>query len=276
MIRLIGLITAFLLLSACTKLFFFPYKQFAGVPSQLGYDYEDVWLHTRDDIMLHAWLIKPKFDHIGTLFFLHGNAENISTHIHSVLWLVAQGYEVLALDYRGFGQSAGQPDIPEVFDDIDAGYEWLKKRSQGILSAKPTYLFAQSLGASLGIKYLADHAESREYFKAVILEAAFTRYGVIARKVAASHWISWLFQYPVEFLLSGDYDPIDAIDHLTPLPILLLHSRQDKVIPFSHGMQLFARAKYPKVFVEAQGPHIQAIRDSDTRNKILEFIQFYE
>ena len=52
------------------------------------------------------------------VLFLHGNAENISTHIGSVYWLPEQGYEVVLLDYRGYGRSEGVPQLGRMLDDV--------------------------------------------------------------------------------------------------------------------------------------------------------------
>jgi alpha-beta hydrolase superfamily lysophospholipase len=54
---------------------------------------------------------------------LHGNAQNISAHIHSVHWLPKQGYHVYLIDYRGYGDSTGKPT--GVIDDINTGFTWL-------------------------------------------------------------------------------------------------------------------------------------------------------
>lgn len=56
----------------------------------------------------------------ATVLFLHGNAENISTHFRSIAWMPAEGFNVLALDYRGYGASAGTPSLEGMQLDIDA------------------------------------------------------------------------------------------------------------------------------------------------------------
>ena len=118
------------MLSGCTRLFFFPMQQHVGVPSELGYAYQDVFFSNAEDgIRLHAWLIDPKPARRGVVYFLHGNAENISTHFRATVWLLESGYQVFALDYRGYGLSQGKPDVPEVFSDIEAGARWLEKVS---------------------------------------------------------------------------------------------------------------------------------------------------
>jgi len=178
-------------LSACTSLFFFPMQQHVTTPAALGFEYEDVWLESSDSTQLHGWLITPEQQIIGTVYFLHGNAENVSTHFRAILWLVNAGYQVFALDYRGYGLSQGKPDVPEVFEDIAAGAQWIYQHHNGNTENKdkPIVLFGQSLGASLALKFAQLHDNFNEQFDALITEAAFSRYGHIARHVADQQWI---------------------------------------------------------------------------------------
>lgn len=266
------LILSALVLSGCTKLFFYPYKTLVGTPANLGFNYSDVWLTTEDATSLHAWLIPPEEKPRGLVLFLHGNAENISTHIRSALWLVVQGYTVLALDYRGFGMSQGTPNLPQVFDDINTAFKWLLKYKTEHVPEAPLYVFGQSLGASLSIKYLDLYPGARSEVSGLIAEAAFTRYGSIAKHVAAGSWVTWAFQFPVQWIMPRRYDPLDSMARLEPLPILLVHSKQDEIIPFAHAQQLFEKAGVGVEFLEADGPHIHGIRSPATRLSMLGFL----
>lgn len=86
------------LLTACSGMFFYPQERLRLTPDILGIQYRDVFLTTRDDIRVHAWHLLPPSVPKGVILVLHGNAENISTHIHSVAWLAESGYELLLLD----------------------------------------------------------------------------------------------------------------------------------------------------------------------------------
>ncbi len=240
----------------------------------MGYEFDDVFLHASDGTRLHAWWIKPNGDSRGIVYFLHGNAQNISTHYHSVLWLVDAGYQVLAIDYRGFGLSDGQPDVPDVFDDIHAGVQWLKPMAMnGGGPSLPVILYGQSLGASLAIKYLDLYNEEVQYFDGLIAESGFARYGSMARHVANGHWLTWLFQYPADWVMNGDYDAVDAIAQLASLPVLLVHSEEDAIVPFHNVEQLFGQAHQPKTLVRIQGPHIGSSRSDLAKAEMLKFIQ---
>jgi len=250
-------------------------QQHVTVPSELGYDYQDVFLRAADGTRLHAWVINPIGPPIGTILFLHGNAENISTHFRATLWLIDQGYRLFALDYRGYGLSEGKPDLPEVYADIGAAAVWIndRYRSEAPSAIHPVYLLGQSLGASLAIKYAALDKDFNQHFDAIIVEAAFARFGTIARHVASNHWLTWSAQYPAQWLIGRHYDPLDAIRTLEATPLLLIHSEQDQIIPFRFGEALYKAANEPKRFVKTQGPHIRAFAQADVREAVISFLQ---
>lgn len=263
-------------LSACTRWFFYPNQQLYSLPSDHGFLFEDVWLEAGDGTQLHAWHVYPESDVRGVVYYLHGNAQNISAHINSVLWLVDAGYRILGLDYRGYGKSAGTPDLPEVFDDIHAGTQWIESSVSQAGEPLPAYLLGQSLGASLAIKYLDEYPQKKAVFSALIVEAGFTRYGSIARHVASANWFTWPFQYPAQWLLTSRYDPLDVMPTLSPLPVMVLHSQDDGIIPFENGKSLYGAASEPKKFIAASGPHIAAFADADVRMSVLDFLQLHQ
>ena len=250
-------------------------KEHVSLPTQAGYEYQDVFFNAEDGIRLHAWLIDPKIARRGVVYFLHGNAQNISTHFYSTIWLLENGYQVFAIDYRGYGLSQGQPDVPEVFSDIEAGANWLEeylaKDESG--AELPVFVFGQSLGASLAITYAQRDERFNERFNGLITEAAFTRYDSIAKHVASEHWLTWSAQYPVKWLIKQQYDPLDAIAELEQTPKIIIHSVDDQIIPYRFGEQLFNAARQPKLWVSTSGPHIAGVADPAVRQAILDFMQ---
>lgn len=264
-------------LGGCTRLFFFPMQQHITVPSELGYDYQDVFFRSADSTRLHAWVINPAGPPVGTILFLHGNAENVSTHFRATLWLIDRGYRIVALDYRGYGLSEGTPDVPEVYTDIAAAAHWVNERFRNETSSlnHPVYLLGQSLGASLAIKYAELDNNFNDHFDALVAEAAFARFGSIAKHVASNHWLTWGAQYPALWLIGRSYDPIDAIGNLEKTPLLLIHSEHDQIIPYRFGESLYKAANEPKRFVKTKGPHIRAFAQADVRETVLNFLQDY-
>ena len=99
------------ILPACNSFFFYPQRNFVANPHLDRVVHEDLFFQTPDGVRLHGWLLRPNGEPRGTVLFLHGNAENISTHVGAVLWLAMEGYQVFLFDYRGYGRSGGTPEM---------------------------------------------------------------------------------------------------------------------------------------------------------------------
>jgi len=209
-------------LSACTSIFFFPQKQWIGTPDKIGIDYESVTLSAHDGTELSGWLLKTHEQRKGVIYFLHGNAENISTHFASVFWLPEQGYDVFLLDYRGYGHSNGKAQLPEIYDDIDSGFDWLSKHYPD--EGNKTFL-GQSIGASLGIYWMAHSPAAQSGLKKIVLDAPFPRYPQMVSEVLQRSWMTWLFAKPVSWCFSSRYDALGAVSDLPKnTPILFFQS----------------------------------------------------
>lgn len=255
------------LLSACSRLIFHPYKEHVRTPDKIGVSYEDVFLETRDHFKLHGWLLPARTNLKGSVYFLHGNAENISTHIQSVFWLPAVGYQVFLMDYRGYGSSEGKPDLPDVLMDVEAGFNWLLDRSEG----KPIYILGQSLGASLAVYFAGNNQKVRQHLTGVVSDAAFTSYFQITLDVADKVWVTWPFQYPIAWLMDYPYNPVESIGLIAPVPVLISHGRNDQIVPFEHGEQLYEAAGQPKFFLVTEGRHIETFSSEQNRRILLDF-----
>ena len=274
-----GLILLFLLLlTACSRPFFYPDQRVRLTPDKLGLDYLNVRLTTDDGTRLHAWHLLPKVAPKGIILVLHGNAENISTHIHSVAWLVREGYELLLLDYRGYGLSEGRPSLPRIFRDIDTAADWIDQRSE--LKHIPVYWLGQSIGASISAYYLAD--SGRQNIQAVILDSPFASYRRIGREKFSEFWLTWLFQYPLSWLIDNRYSPEKKALQWPSIPVLLYTSSTDQVIPSHHTKELYQRL-YQRLssngseitLIETEGPHIGTYSDKSNRDKTLNFLSKY-
>jgi len=261
----------FILLEGCSGLLFQPYNELVRTPADVGIEYIDVNLQAADGTALHGWWLKAQGEAKGSVYFLHGNAENISTHIASVYWLPAAGYQVLLLDYRGFGQSKGAPHLPAVFLDIEAGFTWLQEQPSA--RDKPIFLFGQSLGAAMGSYLAATDTNMQNSLDGVILESSFTRYRTITKDVASRHWLTWAFQWPAAWSMPRKYDPLDYIGAISPRPLLLMHGTQDQVVPFSQAEELFEAANEPKLMLSYNGSHIGAMMNPKFRQVMLDFMQ---
>lgn len=271
-LRLAAAALACLLCSACTGLFLHPDRVFHLPNLMLGTKAEDVEIVTPDGLSLHAlWMPVPPELRNASLLYLHGNAENLSGHAHMVSWLPRHGYQVLALDYRGFGRSQGEADLAGAHVDAEAALSWLL--AKGHDETGPVMVYGQSLGGSIAIRALAQ-SNQRNQVAALVSDSAFASYRRIAREKLSLLWLTWPFQWPLSFLISDQLAAEDVIAYLAPMPILLMHGEADAVVPVSHVHRLFDAAGEPKQLILVDnGHHIDGTQRRAAREGFLQFLQ---
>ena len=267
---LLALIMA-VFVSGCTSVFFQPQHIQYLTPDEIGLAYEDVYFRSSDGLMLHGWLLPARGKAKGTVLFLHGNAQNISTHIASVHWLPAQHYNVFLPDYRGYGLSEGEASLAGMQDDINSAMAYLLHRAD--IDAGRIVILAQSLGGASAI-YNVAYSPYRQQIKALIAESAFSDYRGIAREKLASFWLTWPLQWPLALSIDDDYSPLPAVSKVSPIPLLIIHGDNDQIVPLEHAKLLFAAAVEPKeMWVVANGGHIEAFRHKEYQTKLLEYLE---
>jgi len=258
-------------LSGCSNLstfLFYPQKHYYQYPEQLGLNAERVNIKTKDGETLVNWFLKSPIETKGTILFLHGNGENISTHINSVAWLPKYGYEVFLLDYRGYGESSGTSTLASAFQDIDDAHRWLSARQE----SSPLFVLGQSMGGALAITYTAQYDKNLNKIAALIAESAPASWPQVAREAMSKSWVTWLLQIPVS-LIPSEYDAQDHIGNIKATPILLMHSKQDPVVAYHHSQQLFERGLGRAQWIETEGGHIGGFNGAFIREKFLDFLE---
>jgi fermentation-respiration switch protein FrsA (DUF1100 family) len=207
-------------------------------PDAVALEYEDITLSTQDGESLHGWFV-PHPSAAATLLFCHGNAGNISHRLETIRLFHELGLNVLIFDYRGYGLSSGTTTEQGTYRDVDAAWSYLVT-NRGI-KPESIVLFGRSLGAAV----ISDLA-ARTQPAAVILESAFTSVPDMAARI-----YPWL---PVRWLASYRYDNAGKIRNITA-PVLVIHSRDDEIIPFEQGKRLYTMANEPKQMLVLRGGH---------------------
>jgi fermentation-respiration switch protein FrsA (DUF1100 family) len=266
MYRLGFLLLCLLLLPGCTGVFFRPQSAMVITPAQIGLAYRDIEIPSLDGVRLHAWYLPARGDAKGTVLFLHGNAQNISTHIASVYWLPSQGYNVLLLDYRGYGSSAGKASLEGSMLDIQAAIGWLASRPE--VRTRGMAVLGQSLGASMAV-YAVAHSPYRAEIRALVIDSAFSGFRSIVREKLADWWLTWSLQWPLSFTVNDKYSPLYAIAAVSPVHLLIIHCEHDRVVPVHHAEELYTAARQPKeLWLVAKGGHIQALTQEEQRRRL--------
>lgn len=166
-----------------------------------------------------------------TLLFSHGNAEDIGEDLFFLQSFYAAGFSVMAYDYRGYGTSTGKPSEQGVYEDANAMYDYLTQQ----LGVPPNQII--SMGRSLGCG-AAIHLAARRPVAGVIVEAPFLSAFRVLTRVQLLPWD--------KFNNARDIRKIHV-------PILIVHGRNDQVVPFWHGERLFQKANEPKTFLPIDG-----------------------
>lgn len=258
-------------LGGCTHVFFQPQHQLVDTPERFGVAYQNETLFAADGTHLNAWFLPAQGIAKGTVLFLHGNAENISTHFRNVVWLPEQGYNVLALDYRGYGASGGTPTLAGVQQDIDAALRYLLTHKN--VDPLRIVVLGQSLGGAFAIFYSA-HSAYRTNIRGVIVDSAFSDYRQIARDNLVKSRLTWLFQWLPWLVIDNNYAPIDAVPMLSPIPLLIIHGDRDSVVSVHHAQRLFEQAKQSKeLLIVPDAGHIQSLDSRLVRERLIAFLK---
>ena len=267
------LLAVLLCLHGCSELLFYPERGLPFTPANARLDYRDQYLRAADGTRLHAWWLPAKEGVAvkGTVLHLHGNGGNLASHLGGTWWLPEQGYQVLMLDYRGFGLSEGAPSLPAVYLDLDAAFAWLEQAPQ--VRDKPLYVLGQSLGGALATHYLAEQPQRRARVSALILDGVPASYREVARHALGASWLTRPLRTPLSWLVPDDDSAIHVMPKLVGLPLLIFHSIDDPLVPLSNGERLYQAAPPPRVFQPTRGGHVQTFADPDWRQMMLQFMR---
>lgn len=235
---LAALLTILLIRLFEDRLVFFPNLYATGEwdPAQYGVRVEDVQFTTSDGVRLHAWW-GASAGAAHTVVYFHGNAGNLTNRIDNIGFLQQLPVNVLAVDYRGYGKSQGRPSERGIYLDAQAAYDYLT-RERGIPAQQIV-----ALGQSLGTAAAVDLATQRP-LAGLILEAGFPS----ARRVAQRTQ----FIPGIAYVIRTRFDSAAKLKQIR-VPVLVAHCREDPVLPFVLGEELFAAANQPKTFVAYAG-----------------------
>jgi len=162
-----------------------------------------------------------------TILYSHGNATDLGGLQHLQQNFYNHGYSIIIYDYSGYGRSEGVANEQQVYNDVQAVYDYLIDNEE--IGPEQIISYGHSLGAAIATDLAYNNAVA-----ALILESPFTT----AFRVKTI--------YPlVPFDKFASTDKIESIH----IPIFITHSKDDWIIPFWHGVELFNKANEPKKFL---------------------------
>ncbi len=203
------------------------------------------------------WWLPNADNKAPTLLYLHGTFRNLYHNHPKMEALRSAGFSVLAVEYRGWGDSASiLPSETTVYQDTELAWAELCRRESN--PAKRA-IFGHSMGSGAAT-YLAERlsGDPAPQFGLLILESAFTRLVDVARAVSA-------WGYPLAWFATQEFDSVARIPKIKA-PVVFMHGVMDRTIPVDLGRRLYEAAKSKKEFVEfPEGTHSELHTEDEAR-----------
>lgn len=239
---------------------YYPDRLVGLTPAYFRFDFETIALTTEDGETVAAWFIPGPLGEANcdTVLFSHGNAGDIGDRLDSIRTFNSLGFNVLIYDYRGYGESTGKPTEQGTYLDVLAAWDYLVD-VRGVRPSR-VVLFGRSLGGAMAI-WLAERTQPR----ALVIESVFT---------SAPDMAARLFPLlPTRLFCRFRYDSLRAIPRV-PCPVVVLHGKSDKTVPYEHGQRLYEAAPEPKLFIALAGDHNDGGMDAsdDARRCLMDFL----
>ena len=241
--------------------FYFPSKKLQKIDSL---NYEDLSFIIDKDT-LTGIIVKPNTTVKASILYFHGAGGNVTTYLNLIKPLVKGGSQVIMIDFRGYGKSTGTPTHINIAADAQVIFDNLTKRDD----IKNTKLVVY--GASMGTQAACNLTKkNQDKIKALILDSPLSSFTDIAVDGAPAAMKSIIRNF-----LISPYSAKEDIKGIKDVNILIIHSKEDSSIPYSHAETIFNNANEPKELWVYKGEHLEAPvkYPSELVSKINRFIQ---
>jgi len=180
---------------------------------------------------LHLWWLPNGTPNAPALLYLHGTFRNLFQNYRKIDALRSAGFDVLAVEYRGWGESSFiLPSEASINADAAVAWAELVKRQP---DPNRRVIFGHSMGTGVAVE-LASHQHVGSDYGALILESSFTRLPDVARANGLLGWIASWFA-------TQQFDSVDKIGKIDA-PIVMMHGTADKTVPIGLGRALYEAA----------------------------------
>ncbi|MBN2383480.1 alpha/beta fold hydrolase [bacterium] len=243
-------------------------------PKKWGLPCRDISLDV-DGLTLSGWFLPGQNAQAPIILVTHGLNANKENFLHPVQILNRRGFQVCIFDFRGHGHSSGHLVTMGYHEarDIEAIQNWLTRTHPGV----PIYALAYSMGGAAVIR-----AASRQtHFTKIVLDSTFYDLVSVAEQTILEPYgpIRPFFLQAMRFwgwLWAGfdlyDHRPGDLLPLLSDCPLFLIHGTQDRVIPCTESLKLFAATdKKAELWLIEGFDHLQGISHPDYFNRICTF-----
>lgn len=213
-----------------------------GNTAEVASNMQEAWVEFNSQVTgkpakLHL-LINPAEKASPVLLYLHGARWNVVGSAWRIERMRELGFTVVAVDYRGFGQStAERPSEDKSYEDAQAAWKWIAKQ----YPLQERFIFGHSLGGAIAIELATRVSDER----GTIVEGTFTSIPDVFNTMK----YGWL---PIGWLITQRFDSEKKVAKIGS-PLLVVHGSEDRLISPELGKRLFEAAQAPKRFELVQG-----------------------
>ena len=210
--------------------------QTTNEPSEI----KKVKITTKDNIELVGWSYNKDIEKFKTILFFHGNAGSLENRTYKLNHFKDLNVNFLIIAWRGFNGNKGKPSEIGLYRDAKSAIKWLNLKG---VTEENIILYGESLGTGVAVEV----AQNKNY-AGVILESPFTSMVNMGKK--------YYPLFPVRFLLKDKFESYKKIKKVS-VPILVIHGKIDKIVPFAMGKKMYELANEPKFFYfQEYGDHM--------------------
>ncbi|NET25342.1 alpha/beta hydrolase [Okeania sp. SIO1I7] len=250
---------------------FFPSSVIEITPENVNLSYEDVWLSVSSEKgkleKIHGWWIPANSDTLnrGVLLYFHGNGVNIGANVEQVYRFHKLGFDVLLIDYRGYGLSTGNfPSEAQIYQDVEIVWNYLVNQRE--ITPQNILVYGHSLGGAIAIELATRHPK----MAGLIIQSSFTSIHDMVDYQGGFYRF-----FPIKLLLHQKFDSITKLRKLD-IPIMLIHGMEDLSVPASMSEKLFAvtPAKIKDLYMVPGANHnnVAAIAGDEYLDRVNKFI----
>ena len=229
------------------------------LPEDFQFDYEnqetkEYNLETRDGAIINGLRFYPKGESKGVVIYLKGNSKSIKGWGKFAVDFTRHGYNVLMVDYRGFGKSTGKRSQKAIKRDLQLVYNKVKEQT----TEDRIILYGRSLGSGFAAKLA-----SMNNPKKLILDAPYYSLTKVTGRYMPFMPLSILLKYPLPTYKWLKY---------VQCPIHIIHGTHDKLIPYKSSVKLSqVNAKLTKLYTVIGGGH-KNLNNFESYHKMLDDI----
>jgi len=237
-VLLFAMVAAVAIYWAQPKLAFNPAPKLIADPGLYDMKFEKVLVET-NGISVAGWLVRANGPACGTVLYCHSSAGNRSYELDACLFFTKAGFDVLMFDYPGFADSRGALSEKHCYESARILFDLLAKQH----ATRPLVVYGRARGAAVASKVAKERPVD-----ALVLEAAYSSWSEQAKDQlgSARHLILWDF-------------PTEKFLRKVSVPVLFVHSIDDREVPMAEGQRVFDSYQGPKEFFETGGFHGEAV-----------------